>query len=448
MAADHLEERLNDFDPAVRREALTELLRAGASFPTPKQEVNIHFHTFFSFNGAGYSPSRIAWEAKKYGLEVAGIVDFDVLDGFQEFLEVGELLGLKTTVGLETRVYVPDYADKVITSPNEPGVHYFMAQGCYKLPEPGSEEESTLKMMAHTARERNKAVMQRMNDYLGEVVLDYERDVLPLTPAGNATERHLLLAYDLKSREILGDDAARFWAGVLGMSKEQTKALMSDRPTIHERLRSNLIKFGGVGYIPPESGSFPTVEQVVSMARGIGALPTNTWLDGTSEGERDIKALLELLTSKGVAAMNIIPDRNWNIKNPEEKAVKVARLCEAVEATRAFDLPLSVGTEMNKTGLPFVDNFAAPELAPFVEDFVRGAQFFWGHTLLARWADFGYFSPAADAAFGSDRRRKNEFYAQVGATARPSQRLYDRLRELAGSAGLENILRVVIELEV
>ena len=37
--------------------------------------------------------------------------------------------------------------------------------------------------------------MARVNAYLDPVTIDYERDVLPLTPAGNATERHMLVAY-------------------------------------------------------------------------------------------------------------------------------------------------------------------------------------------------------------------------------------------------------------
>jgi len=436
VSIDDLEQQLSDFDSAVRRAALAELAGRTAHgeirFPPPQPKVNIHFHSFFSFNSKGWSPSRIAWEASKRGLEVAGIVDFDVLDGLEEFIDAGELLGLKATVGLETRVCVPEYADMVLTSPNEPGIHYFMIQGAYKRPEPGSEAEAALKMMARVARERNIGVMQRMNGHLGDVTLDYERDVLPLTPSGNATERHLLFAYDRKAREVFGGGAAAFWARILGLPEPEARSLMSNTPAFHEKIRSKLVKFGGVAYVPPDSGSFPRVEQVVAMARGVGALPTTTWLDGTNDGEHDMMANLELFVSKGAAAMNVIPDRSWNVRDPVEKALKLGKLREAVEAARAFDLPLSVGTEMNRHGLPVVDDFAAPELASCVEDFVRGARFFYGHTLLARWADLGYFSEAAEAAFGTDRRAKNGFFAEVGAAARPSARMYNLLRERKG----------------
>ena len=67
--------------------------------------------------------------ARKAGLAFAGIVDFDVLDGADEFLAAGRLIGLKTCVSLESRVFVPEFATRVINSPGEPGVSYHMGVG-------------------------------------------------------------------------------------------------------------------------------------------------------------------------------------------------------------------------------------------------------------------------------------------------------------------------------
>lgn len=447
MTVEQLEQQLNDFNPDVRRQALGDLMRLveidEIMLPTPKPEVNIHFHTFFSFNAEGWSPTRIAWEARKYGLEVAGIVDFDVLSGMDEFLLAGERLGLKATVGMESRVFVREYADKVLNSPNEPGILYFLAQGAFKKPEPGSESDKTLQMMSRTARERNLGMIARVNEHLKDVVLDYDRDVLPLTPAGNATERHLLLAYERKGREALGGDEVAFWSRILGIPEAEAVDLLVNAPELHEKMRAKLMKFGGVGYVKPDSNSFPSIEDVIAAARGMDALPTTSWLDGTNPGEADMMSQLELFTSKGVVAMNIIADRVWNLKNADEKATKTANLAKVMAACRAFDLPLSVGTEMNKAGLPFVDNFHAPELADYIDDFVTGAQFFYGHTLLARYADFGYYSKGAEAAFGDDRKSRNAFFAEVGAKSRPSKAVYDVLRSCAGGWEPGKILEVL-----
>ena len=377
------EDQLSSFDAGERRAAL-EALAAQVGPASPKEEVNLHYHTFFSFNANGWSPSRIAWESRKYGLEVAGIIDFDVLDGMEEFLAAGELLGLKTVAGLETRVFIRELADKVISSPNEPGIAYFMAAGCYQWPPAGSEAKRILKSMSQMARSRNLGLMQRVNAYLDEVQLDYEKDVIPLTPSGNATERHMLTAYDRKAREVFGEKAAEFWARKLEVPQSDMAALIPDKPKFHEKMRSKLMKFGGVGYVPPESGSFPTIEAAIEMIRGMDALPMIAWLDGTNPGEEDTIGFLELLRSKGVTSINIIPDRNWNIKDPGEKAVKIRKLDEVVKAARRFAMPISVGTEMNRAGLPFVDDFSAPELRPYVQDFLDGARRIYDHSQSGR----------------------------------------------------------------
>ena len=94
-----LEQQLDSFDPARRRQALLDLLQqsrdGGAAMPEPGTDVNLHAHTFFSYNAYGYSPSKFAWLARKAGLAVAGVVDFDVLDALEEFMEAGPVRRLE-----------------------------------------------------------------------------------------------------------------------------------------------------------------------------------------------------------------------------------------------------------------------------------------------------------------------------------------------------------------
>lgn len=428
MTVEHLEDMLNDFDLAVRESALAELshrVEAGQiKAPPPKQEVNLHYHTFFSYSAYGWSPSRVAWEARKYGLLAAGIVDFDVLDGMEEFLRAGEVIGIRATSAMETRVFIPEYADQVLSSPNEPGIGYFMSGGCYRLPAPGTPAADTLNSMREMARRRNLQVMDRVNDCLQKVTLDYQQDILPLTPSGNATERHMLAAYDAKARQVFSGDQdglMRFWADSLQIDRDQAAKLLEDTPALHEKMRAKLMKFGGVGYVPPSPDTFPDVSEVILMTQGMDALPTMTWLDGTNPGESDMPALLGMLAERGVCVLNIIPDRNWNLRDPIEKTAKVANLRKAIEAARDLRMPLCVGTELNKLGLPFVDDFSAAELQPYVSDFLEGAFFLWGHTVLARNAGTGWASEWAVSRFGSDLAARNAFYTAVGRLADPEE---------------------------
>ena len=423
-AIQDLEAQLDEFDAERRVDVLLQLKSmadqgrvraAGAA-----RAVNLHAHTFYSFNGYGYSPQRFAWEAYKLGLEVAGIVDFDVLDGAAEMLDAGDVLGLKTVAGIETRVFFPEFAHAEINSPGEPGVYYFMGTGFVDLPPATSQAAATLADMRKRARSRNVAMMGRINAAIGQVQIDYDADVVPLTPKGNATERHLLEAYTRKADAVFADDAegkAAFWSEVLGSPADEIASLTADVPKFHELIRKKLMKRGGVGYVQPDAGSFPQLDDVLQMVLACGAIPTATWLDGLSEGESDMEAQLKLLMGKGVAALNIIPDRNWNIADPAEKAAKVAKLNEVVASAQDLCLPLVVGTELNKYGQKTVDTFAAPELAPHVAAFLQGARIVWAHTAMRRRGAFGYLGAKADGIFGDDRAAKNTFFAKLGEMA-------------------------------
>jgi hypothetical protein len=381
-----LVQRLDDFNPEVRGKALRELkalAEQGVVKTAPGQGwVNLHGHTFFSFNAYGFSPSRFLWEAFSLGLEMAGIVDFDVLDGLEETLDAAQILGMKAEVGIETRVFVKEYGTRVINSPGEPGIFYLMGTGFFRRPEKGSRAETVLNSLRKRAKSRNLLVIRKVNEHLNPVTVDYENDVLPLTPKGNATERHILSAYDRKASTVFPEVKKRieFWSETLKLPAE-TIAVKSEKPhDFQELLRSKLMKGDGVGYVKPDSKTFPSLEEAVEMISATGAIPTGTWLDGTSEAEKDPEELLVFMKEKGLGILNLIPERNYNLKDPAEKAVKVSNLDAVMAAARKLNMTVVAGTEMNKYGQPLVDNFAAPELRPYLEDFRKGGRLLWEHT--------------------------------------------------------------------
>ena len=106
-ATRQLEAQLNDFSPAKRTQALEALIASGEPAGARQEAVNLHCHTFFSFNAYGYSPTGLAWLARQRGFKALGIVDFDVLDGVDEFLDACELLGVRGSAGMETRGLYP-----------------------------------------------------------------------------------------------------------------------------------------------------------------------------------------------------------------------------------------------------------------------------------------------------------------------------------------------------
>jgi len=381
-----LVKQLDNFNPEVREKALRELkalTEQGVIKRAPGQGwVNLHGHTFFSFNAYGFSPSRFLWEAFLLGLEMVGIVDFDVLDGLEETLGAAQILGMKVEVGIETRVFVKEYGDRVINSPGEPGIFYVMGTGFFRRPEKGSRAEIALNSLREQANSRNLLIIQKVNEYLNPVTIDCGNDVFPLTPKGNATERHILFAYDRKALAVFPEMKKRttFWSETLKLPVETVAVKLEKPHDFQELLRSKLMKGDGVGYVKPGPETFPPLEEVVEMIELTGAIPTGTWLDGTNEAEKDPEKLLIFMKEKGMSILNVVPERNYNLKNPAEKVVKVANLNVLMAAARRLNMPVIAGTEMNKYGQPLVDNFDAPELRPYLEDFREAGQLLWEHT--------------------------------------------------------------------
>lgn len=432
VADDQLLSKLDSFDPAVRRSALEALAATVAATGPDTDNVNMHFHSFFSYNAEGWSPSHIAWEARRGGLYAAGLCDFDVLDGQEEFLGASELLGLRGTVNVETRVFLPECARSEISSPGEPGVTYIMGAGFARPLAAGSPQAAGLRGYRDRATQRNVELIDRINPNVPDIAVDYAADVLPLTPLGGATERHIMRAYVNKAKQCFGDDdaVAAYWAGLLGKPAEEVKKLL-DTPALEEAVRSKLAKRGGFGYVQPSEDTFPPVQEFIDWVLSCDAIPMVTWLDGTSEGEKDPQAMLECLAAKGCAAVNIVPDRNWNYKDAAVKATKVANLEAFVAAADGLGLPINIGTEMNKAGLPFVDDLGGEVLGRFKASFLRGARIMVGHSLALRYGGKSYATCDCELA------KKNECFERIGALPPLTAAVAARLRELGEEKAFE-----------
>ncbi len=412
------EHMLDSFDAGQRRKVLqelwTEVQQGKIQLPPAGSDINLHGHTFFSYNAYGYSPSKFAWLARKTGLAMAGIVDFDVLDGLDEFVAAGNLLNLKSFVGMETRVFVPEFAELEMTSPGEPGITYHMGVGFPSAPT-DDKNRQFLHQLRQMAQQRNMELMRRVNRFLDPVMLDYQADVLPLTPSGNATERHMCLAYARKAQAVFPDQKqlAAFWSEKLAAAPNSLE--LPEGASLLNTIRSKLMKRGGVGYVQPDQGSFPKMAETNQFLLSAGAIPTLTWLNGFSAGEKKIEQLLQVAMSTGVAAINIIPDRNYT---PGVEDEKVANLYHIVEVAEKLQLPVVVGTEMNSPGQKFVDDFRSRELQRLLSVFLKGGYIVYAHSLLQRQCGLGYTSPWASHVF-ANTKAKNDFFEQIGRQLQP-----------------------------
>lgn len=417
---ENLEIRLDDFDLKIRKEsldALNELAISGSIPIEPELEIaNLHCHSFFSYNGYGYSPSHLAWLGKKHGIKYMGIVDFDVLDGVDEFLDACQFLGIRCTAGMETRVFIPEFADIEINSPGEPGVCYYMGTGFTTSTAPESAHRVLEDIRLRVAH-RNCQILEKINRFLSPLSIDFERDILPLTPSGNATERHIVTK--IVDRACLDfDDPAQFWSEKLELAVEMVKKEMAEPEGFNNLIRKKLMKRGGIGYSQPTVNTFPLIDEFNRVIFSCHAIPCAAWLDGTSPGEQIIEKLLAVLINKGTAAINIIPERNWNYKDSNEKAKKLENLHHVIQVACDLHLPVIIGTEMNSFGQILFDDLNAPDLAPMKNIFLQGADFLFGHTQMEKKWGMGYQSGWA-LKFFDERKSKNKFFTAAGQLISP-----------------------------
>ena len=223
-----------------------------------------------------------------------------------------------------------------------------------------------------------------------------------------------------KSNRINVPEArAAFWADKLGTTPEKAASLINSPVELEAAIRSKTMKKGGVGYVAPRPESFPPIDRMNSFIAASGAIPTIAWLNGLSSGESDPDRLLDLHISKGAAMLNIVPDRNWNVSDPEKQKKLIEELDRIIDACRKRNLPVVVGTEMNAPGQKLVDDFRHPALARHLELFLDGAALLSAHTLLGRLGR-GYLSEWAKNSF-SDTAEKNRFFSRFGRLVPPEK---------------------------
>lgn len=418
MNIEILEENLDSFDLKERKESLLKLIELSQNneieLPPVSAYVNLHIHSFYGYNAYGYSPTKVAWLARKAGLAVAGVIDFDVLDGLEEFVEAARLLNLKMCYGIETRVFVPEFSDKEINSPGEPGIAYHIGIGISARPT-SRYLQKNLTNLKECSQKRNIEVIDKVNMFFSPLILDYETDLLALTPQNNPTERHICRAYALKAQKLFPSicDLSKFWEEKLGCDTSNLD--FPDGPKLCGKIRQKTMKKGGVGYVQPDKDSFPNMADVNEFILKSGGIPTLCWHDGISEGEKEEAKLLEVAMASGVQAFSVIPNPVYTPHSPEQK---LKNLHEIVTYVDDLGLPIVSGTEMNTLGQAIIDDFSSDPLGPLAPIFLKGGHIIYAHSALQAKTGLGYTSKWASQTF-TNRVEKNIFFEALGQALSP-----------------------------
>jgi hypothetical protein len=338
---------LNELNAGTKDERLGALKRAVAaasfSLADPRM-VNNHIHTNYSFSP--YSPSAAVYAARAEGLATCGIVDHDSIGGAEEFIQAGEIVGIPTTIGIETRVSFAETSlgEKRTNNPDQIGNSYMVL---HAVPHGNiGKVQAYFAPLRERRNARNKKMVAKINELYAEdgVSLDFERDVLPLSQyvnGGSVTERHLMLAL---ARQLLA----------LGKAKLPEHASERDIMFAEYDLVGTLKKDCIPKVFVPATDECPSLSEIVRFASEVGGILAYAYLgDVTASVTGDKKAqkfeddyldeLFEVIDSAGIRAVTYMPTRNT-----QTQIERLKKLCER------YDMLQISGEDINSPRQTFI----------------------------------------------------------------------------------------------
>ena len=290
---------LNAESVEARLSALREAVKV-ANFPeVDERMINNHIHTFYSFSP--YSPSAAVYAARAEGIVTCVIVDPDSIGGANEFIEAGKIVGIPTTIGIEARISMKEtpFGEMRTNNPDQSGVSYMVIHG---IPHKNIDRvQEFFAPFREKRNARNRKMVEKINElYKDEgIVLDFDRDVLPLSMAkdgGSVTERHLM--YALAKKLSNTDDMLALYDLVGKLKKDCIPKV----------------------YIEA-TDECPTLSEFVALAKEVDGIAAYAYLgDVTASVTGDKRAqtfedsfldeLFECLAKFGVNAITYMPTRN------------------------------------------------------------------------------------------------------------------------------------------
>jgi hypothetical protein len=405
----------SDPEPAGRCRVLADYVEAHPRDVKKRGSINLHVHTNESYSFFS-SPTEAVWYAYREGLEYFGINDHYTIAGHDEFRAACEIASIKPTFSVEA-IAIDEESQRLgrrYNDPDNPGRCYLVGKGVTKDLIPGSRGFRTLETMRRSIRDRNRRIVEKLNDYCTErgvtVGLQY-REVERLTPRGNTTERHVVQAFCEKMQRLYPDvdELAARYSGLLGDSMEES--LLSNPVKLQARVRERLVKSGMPCFVEEDKNAFTSIEDLVDLYLEYGSIPIYPLMGNPiTEEEEDLDALFVMMRRCRLNALEIIDYRT-----------KIERAAQIIDAASTEGYPVFIGTEHNtKEEISLRGPVAEhPEFYAYLR---RSGNFVIGHQRLMGFCDYGYVFPDGSPRF-DDRQFGFRFFEIIGEMDIPAPQL-------------------------
>lgn len=283
------------------------------------REVNCHIHTPYSFS-AFSDVESIFRMAKNEKIDLLGINDFYVTDGYKAFYEGCAGNGIFPLFNIEFIGLMKEEQKNGIriNDPNNPGRIYFCGKGLDFPFHLNPVNEKELNNVKKETQNQLESMVAKLNQLISRVnphlVLDFgqirERFAHDLV-----RERHIAKAVRVLAVENYKSekDQLAFIESLYGSRK--SKAGFSDPAALENEIRSNLLKAGGSAFVEEDESSFLELKRIIDIIIDAGGIPCYpVLLDDPSgkftEFEADTEKLYDSLTKLGISCIELIPGRN------------------------------------------------------------------------------------------------------------------------------------------
>jgi hypothetical protein len=287
--------------------------------PSVYREVNCHIHTPYSFSAFNDLESLFMM-AKKEKIDLLGINDFYVTDGYEEFYRGCTANGIFPLFNIEFIGLMKEEQKKGIriNDPNNPGRIYFCGKGLDYPFHLNPEKESELDNVRNNSQKQVESMVAKLNVLISAVnprlILDFGR-IKKRYARDLVRERHLARAVRVLATEHYNSEKERlaFIDSLYGAKKSKTG--FSDPAAIENEIRSNLLKAGGAAFVEEDELSFLELKKIMDIITDAGGIPCYpVLLDDPSgnftEFEASPEKLYESLRKLGVSCIELIPARN------------------------------------------------------------------------------------------------------------------------------------------
>ena len=283
-------------------------------------KVNAHLHTPYSFS-AFRDINEALDRAVAEEVKVLGINDFYTAEGYQEWAEGCKKRQLYPLFGIEL-ISLNEEDQKAgirVNDPANPGRTYLTGKGMsypFRLAEPYA---SRLASVRNESNRQVEAMCAKLNDHLRhkgvDITLDVEQIKKELSK-GSLRERHLARALRMAVYALCENDES---AVISVLEKlfdgKKVKSSLGDIAGMENEIRANLLKAGGVAFVPEYPKAFLPMQEVCEIIFAGGGIPTYPFLaddaqGGYTEFENDLERVAEQLTERGIHSVEFITPRN------------------------------------------------------------------------------------------------------------------------------------------